>query len=193
MVLKLRILPNVSIMKLCSLLYVLFFNIFYVSSYNHTNDFEKFNDNNYTTKSPQYDITESLNCSCCNTQKVKVTLSSSIIKNEYIVQFKSYYIAPVRENYIKAALNSSGIKNWKIIPRKNAASKYPSDFDIVLLEETNKHQGLKALKSHPLVKTVTSQRLIRRTLNFINTTSDHDALEHKHFKRKLTNHVSLNL
>ncbi|XP_020286864.1 membrane-bound transcription factor site-1 protease isoform X2 [Pseudomyrmex gracilis] len=175
-------------MKLCSLLYVLLlFDIFYVSSNNHTSDFEKYNDNNYANKSPEYDISELLNCSCCNAQKVKVTFSSSIVKNEYIVQFKNYYIARVRENYIRAALKSSDVKNWKIIPRENAASKYPSDFDIVQLEETSKHQGLKALKNHPLIKTVTSQRLIRRTLNLVGT-SDHDALEHKHFKRKLTNH-----
>lgn len=180
-------------MKLCStLLHVLLLlNIFYVSSYNHTNNFEKYNDSDYTNKSLQYDTSELFNSSCCNTQKIKVTFSASIVKNEYIVQFKSYYIAHVRENYIKAALNSSDIKNWKIIPRKNAASKYPSDFDIVQLEETNQYRGLKALRNHPLIKTVTPQRLIRRTLKLVDTTSDPDILEHKHFKRKLANQVGL--
>jgi len=88
-------------------------------------------------------------------------------------------------------LNSSGIKEWKIIPRKNIASKYPSDFDVVQLKETDKYQGLKALNNHPLIKTVTPQRLVHRTLKFINTTNDSDVLQYKNLKRKVNNHVSL--
>lgn len=52
---------------------------------------------------------------------------------EYIVTFHGYYLNETRYNYISAALKSSGVENWKILDRKNAASKYPSDFDVLIV------------------------------------------------------------
>lgn len=52
---------------------------------------------------------------------------------EYIVTFNGYYLNETRHNYISAALRSSGVENWKILDRKNAASKYPSDFDVLIV------------------------------------------------------------
>lgn len=177
------------------LLYVpllLLFDIFFVLSHNHLNsNFEKYD--NVTIKSPLYDISVSSSTSCCDMQEVKVIFSSSIVENEYIVKFKGYYKADVRENYIRTVLSSFGIKNWKIILRNNAASKYPSDFDIVNLKEIDQYQALKALNNHPLIKTVTPQRLIQRTLKFINT-SDSYVLAYKNSKKRINNlsfsHVS---
>lgn len=131
-------------------------------------------------------------CRDIHYEEVQVTFSSSIVENEYIIKFNSYYKAHARENYIRAVLNSSNIKKWKIILRNNAASMYPSDFDIVRLQETDKYEGLRALNNHPLVKSVSPQRLIHRTLKFINITSnDSDVLEYGNFERRLN--VSLQI
>lgn len=169
-----------------SLLYVLLllFNILFVSSHDHLNIFEKYD--NITTKSLLYDVPVSSSTSCCDMQEVKVIFSSSIVENEYIIKFKHYYKANVRENYLKAVLNSFDINNWKIILRNNAASKYPSDFDIVHIKEIDQYQVLKALHNHPLIKTVTPQRLIHRTLKFINT-SDSYVLAYEKSKKRINN------
>lgn len=131
-----------------------------------------------------------LPCHGNSPEQVKVHFASRIIENEYIVAFKGYYKPHTRENYIKAALNSSGIHNWKILFRDNLASNFPSDFDVVLLEETDKHNGLDALTDHPLIRRVTSQRLVQRSLKFVNVSEDADFPEYKNFKRKINNYVS---
>ena len=132
----------------------------------------------------------STSCNSTNLQDIKVQFSSSVVKNEYIVAFKGYYKPQTRENYIRAALNSSGIKNWKVLSRDNLASEFPSDFDVVLLEETDKHPGLNALSEHPLVRRVTPQRLVHRTLKYVDATEDGDP-EYKNFKRKINSYVSI--
>ena len=75
--------------------------------------------------------------------------------------------------------------------RMNPASGFPSDFDVVLLEETDKDTGLSALSDHPLVRRVTPQRLVRRSLKYINTTEDGDTPEYRNFKRKVYSYVGL--
>ena len=61
------------------------------------------------------------------------------------------------------------IKNWTIIERQNPASDYPSDFDVINLYEKTPLTGLELLKQHPLIKSVTPQRLVHRTLKFIDS------------------------
>jgi len=56
---------------------------------------------------------------------------------EYIVSFNGYYLNKTRYNYISAVMRSSSIENWKILDRKNAASKYPSDFDVLFVNKNN--------------------------------------------------------
>jgi hypothetical protein len=53
--------------------------------------------------------------------------------SEYIVAFNDYYKTNTIEKFITAALNGSGVENWKILTRNNPASDYPSDFDVVLV------------------------------------------------------------
>ncbi|XP_034950401.1 membrane-bound transcription factor site-1 protease-like isoform X2 [Chelonus insularis] len=127
-----------------------------------------------------------------NTSSVKIQFTSRIVKNEYIVVFKGYYKLQTRLNYIGAALNSSGVNKWRVLSRDNPASDFPSDFDVVVLEETDKSNGLDAITDHPLVKRVTPQRLVHRSLNYINISKsdkieeDTDELpEYKNFKRKI--------
>ncbi|XP_071579996.1 membrane-bound transcription factor site-1 protease isoform X1 [Temnothorax nylanderi] len=164
--------------------------VLYGSSRNYPNSSsEKHDDNDCIAESPLCKTHVSLGPSCHDTQEVQVAFSSSVVENEYIIKFNGYYRACTRENYIRAALNSSNIENWKIILRNNAASVYPSDFDIIHLKETDKYEGLRALSNHPLVKTVSPQRLIRRTLKFINrTSSDSDVLAYKNPKRRINDH-----
>ena len=50
---------------------------------------------------------------------------------EYIVVFNGYYSTSVRDDLVTAALGSVSINSWKIIPRHNPASHYPSDFSLV--------------------------------------------------------------
>ncbi|KAK8402593.1 hypothetical protein O3P69_000762 [Scylla paramamosain] len=105
---------------------------------------------------------------------VKIQYSSSIVENEYIVAFKGYYRQEARERFIEAALNESNVVRWEVVPRNNPASDYPSDFDVVQIQEHHKNVGLDALKDHPAVKRVTSQRMVIRHLHFVNDTEDTD-------------------
>ena len=44
--------------------------------------------------------------------------------------FNGYYSASARSVFVRDAL-SSALDSWKIIPRNNPASDYPSDFSLV--------------------------------------------------------------
>ncbi|GAB6026455.1 Membrane-bound transcription factor site-1 protease, variant 3 [Chamberlinius hualienensis] len=83
--------------------------------------------------------------------------------------FKNYFKKKTRDKYIAAALSSSGIDSWRVIPRFNAASDFPSDFDVIELNETETQDGLSALRSHPYIKHVVPQRLVTRNIKFINS------------------------
>ncbi|XP_070070708.1 membrane-bound transcription factor site-1 protease [Drosophila takahashii] len=94
---------------------------------------------------------------------------TSIVPNEFIVQFHSKYFAPVRKSYIKAKLLGSNITNWIIIPRENIAWQYPSDFDVLRVlgdDETFAKLVVERIESHPSVKAVVPQRSVRRILNY---------------------------
>lgn len=109
---------------------------------------------------------------CCNLtapETIQIEYSSKIVLNEYIVTFNAYYKHTARANYINAALNASGIQKWRILARENPASDYPSDFDVVIIEDQNVSPGIEALHEHPSIKRVTAQRMVLRTLKFINT------------------------
>ena len=140
-------------------------------------------------KEPRINVTGSECNSTCGGNTVKIQFTTTIVKNEYIVAFNGYYKPHARENYIGAALNSSGVHKWKILSRDNPASGFPSDFDVVLLEETDKHNGLNALTDHPLVRRVTPQRVVFRSLKYVNATEENDTPEYKNFKRKINSYV----
>ncbi|XP_037032853.1 membrane-bound transcription factor site-1 protease-like isoform X3 [Bradysia coprophila] len=123
-----------------------------------------------------YNETAESNSDCCNstTHRIEVGFTTQIIQNEYIVAFNGYHKAAVRENYLKSALNGSSIVNWKVLPRINPASDYPSDFDVVLLEETEPNTGLVLLKKHFSVKSVTPHRMVHRTLKYVPISKDEE-------------------
>ncbi|KAL5022748.1 hypothetical protein ScPMuIL_001903 [Solemya velum] len=92
--------------------------------------------------------------------------SSSIVDHEYIVSFKGYYKPQTRKRYLTAALFNSGVASWKIVIRDNPAYGYPSDFDLVKLNDQYQ-LGLDALESHPIVKRVTPHKRVIRTLKYV--------------------------
>lgn len=97
--------------------------------------------------------------------EVKVEFSSSIVDNEYIVSYNGYYKQPTRKRYLNAALHESGVTSWKIVQRDNPAFDYPSDFDVVKLND-QQAKGFEALKDHPVIKTVTPHRKVTRALKY---------------------------
>ncbi|KXJ78974.1 hypothetical protein RP20_CCG002845 [Aedes albopictus] len=102
-------------------------------------------------------------------QRVVVEFATNVVQNEYIVQFDGYYKRAVREKHIQSALNGSKVKNWRIQPRLNPISDYPSDFDVITLEEDSKSQsdGIDLLRSHPSIKSISPQRMVHRTLKYV--------------------------
>ncbi|KAK7082512.1 Membrane-bound transcription factor site-1 protease [Halocaridina rubra] len=107
-----------------------------------------------------------------NGQRIKVQYTTSIVENEYIVAFKGYYRQEARQRFIQAALNDSNVVRWEVVARNNPASDYPSDFDVVQIQELHKNDGLDSLKDHPAVKRVTAQRMVIRHLHFVNDTEE---------------------
>lgn len=65
--------------------------------------------------------------------------------------FNGYYKTAARENYLIKALNGTKVDKWKIIQRINPAADFPSDFDVILLEEEDSYSGLEAIRNHPYV------------------------------------------
>ncbi|KAL1517236.1 hypothetical protein ABEB36_001026 [Hypothenemus hampei] len=113
------------------------------------------------------DILESPLCCNLTVEQVDVDYSSKIVENEYIVMFNGYYKDQARANYIQTALNATNVKKWMIVERENPASDFPSDFDVIVLEDTKTFEGLNALNDHPAIKRVTAQRMVSRTLKFL--------------------------
>ncbi|XP_043235326.1 membrane-bound transcription factor site-1 protease-like [Amphibalanus amphitrite] len=107
------------------------------------------------------------NCQPGVGQRVQVEFASSVVEHEYIVGFNNYYTKEARRNFITAALNHSGVVQWKILPRDNPAKHLPSDFDVLEIRESDPGTGLAALERHPNVRRVTRQRLVVRTLKFV--------------------------
>ncbi|OWK15850.1 MBTPS1, partial [Cervus elaphus hippelaphus] len=88
-----------------------------------------------------------------------------LLISEYIVAFNGYFTAKARNSFISSALKSSAIDNWRIIPRNNPSSDYPSDFEVIQIKEKQK-SGLLTLEDHPNIKRVTPQRKVFRSLKY---------------------------
>ncbi|XP_070575086.1 membrane-bound transcription factor site-1 protease-like [Ptychodera flava] len=97
---------------------------------------------------------------------LKVDFSTDIVENEYIVAFHDYYSSKARSSYVESALKNSGVVSWQILPRDNPASDYPSDFEVVQIQE-HTQDGIEALKNHPFVKGITPQRRVTRKLQYV--------------------------
>lgn len=66
---------------------------------------------------------------------------------------------------------------YKILPRSNPASGYPSDFDLVQLEESadeSSRKGITYLLESSAIKSVTPQRMVLRSLKYVSLSKDGD-------------------
>uniref|UniRef100_A0A8C7F771 Membrane-bound transcription factor site-1 protease n=1 Tax=Oncorhynchus kisutch TaxID=8019 RepID=A0A8C7F771_ONCKI len=115
-----------------------------------------------STSSPNPDGNHSSNCSSLT---VKLEFSTKVVEHEYIVAFNGYFTAKARSHFISSALKSSEALDWRIVPRKNPASDFPSDFEVVQIRQAS-HSSLLTLEDHPYIKRVTPQRKVFRTLNY---------------------------
>ncbi|ETE64645.1 Membrane-bound transcription factor site-1 protease [Ophiophagus hannah] len=113
---------------------------------------------------------ESHLCPDCSHLTLKVEFSSTVVEHEYIVAFNGYFSAQARSKFISRALKSSEIENWRIVPRNNPASDYPSDFEVIHIDE-NQKVGVQTLEDHPNIKRVTPQRKVFRSLKYTETDS----------------------
>ncbi|XP_032813570.1 membrane-bound transcription factor site-1 protease [Petromyzon marinus] len=102
----------------------------------------------------------------CNHTSIKLDFSSSVVSNEYIVTFNGYFTARARHSFVAGALRGAGVSSWHVVPRHNAASDFPSDFEVVTIGERRRH-GIAALERHPSVRRVTPQRRVVRSLKFV--------------------------
>lgn len=84
---------------------------------------------------------------------------------EYIVAFNGYFTANARSKFISSALRSRGIEDWRIVPRNNPASDYPSDFELIEIRSGHR-DGVLTLEDHPNIKRVTPQKRVFRSLKF---------------------------
>ena len=104
---------------------------------------------------------------------------------EYIISFKNLYGSQTRKRFISSALNSVKERNgsqiesndWKIIDRQNIGQQFPSDFDVIHVNNNISYELLAhLLERHPNVKKVMPQKMITRFINFVNT-SEYDIFE----------------
>lgn len=86
-------------------------------------------------------------CHNGTTHRVEVKFTTQVVQNEYIVTFEAYLKASARAKILQSALNNSNVESWRVIPRSNPASEYPSDFDVVHVEEIEPYSG-KQLNKH---------------------------------------------
>ena len=115
-----------------------------------------------------------------------IEYSTQIIPYEYIVKFSGFYKADNRQNFIDASLSKFNLNTkddinfqYRIIKRQNIMSKYPSDFDLVEFyfngsNENQTHKVMESLVSHPLIKSVTPQQKVTRSLREVNKEQSED-------------------
>ncbi|XP_053624400.1 membrane-bound transcription factor site-1 protease [Plodia interpunctella] len=105
-------------------------------------------------------------CNNSSSARVEYKYNTDVISTEHIITFNGYFMKSTREKYVAAALYNIGITNWTILQRNNPAKEFPSDFDVIILEE-GERRALNALKDHPAVRRVTIQRQVQRTIKYI--------------------------
>lgn len=90
--------------------------------------------------------------------------TTTVVVDEYIVQFKAYYTKEARHGFIRACLRSA--TDWEILDRHNPAYQYPSDFDLLHIF-SHRNVSISALKRHRLVLDVKPNQKVKRHLKSI--------------------------
>lgn len=112
----------------------------------------------------------------------QVEFVSSVVNQELIVTFDGYYSTKYRRTLLSSTLMHCGITDihFNIIARTNPAAKFPSDFDVVEVEEDYYGQVISCLQRARHVKQVSPQRKVFRNLR------SHMDSEHIEYFRKRT-------
>uniref|UniRef100_A0AAQ4NRX1 Membrane-bound transcription factor site-1 protease n=1 Tax=Gasterosteus aculeatus aculeatus TaxID=481459 RepID=A0AAQ4NRX1_GASAC len=104
----------------------------------------------------------------CSDLTLKLEFSTKVVEHEYIIGFTGYFSAKARSLYISSALRNAADADaleWRIVPRQNPASDFPSDFELVHIRQASPG-SLLTLEDHPYIKRVTPQRKVFRTLKY---------------------------
>jgi membrane-bound transcription factor site-1 protease len=100
-----------------------------------------------------------------SSQTPTLTLNSSQsnstppIRNNYIVRFLQYKPAEDHRAYLEIRIRSGG---WEWIERNNPASKYPTDFGLVSIQESERERLIGEIRKLELVKDVNADLSYRR-------------------------------
>ncbi|KAI5641356.1 subtilase family domain-containing protein [Phthorimaea operculella] len=105
-------------------------------------------------------------CNATGSARVEYEFTSDVVNSEHIITYKGYFPRSTRENYVSAALRNAGVSNWTLLERNNPAKEYPSDFDVIIIEE-RAQRALDALRDHPAIRQVTAQRQVQRTIKYV--------------------------
>eukprot|EP00092_Neocalanus_flemingeri_P107767 GFUD01138329.1.p1 GENE.GFUD01138329.1~~GFUD01138329.1.p1 ORF type:complete len:1040 (-),score=318.65 GFUD01138329.1:275-3394(-) len=90
------------------------------------------------------------------------------VAREFIVKFGGWYTDTARHGYITAALHAKHGENFKIVERDNPMAGLPSDFDVVAFDDDQTvGESVALLSRHPLVKSVSQQRMVTRFLRTV--------------------------
>ena len=130
-----------------------------------------------------------------NATQKRLTLhdfKTDIVHNEFIVKFSGFYNNDARKNYITAALAGFDSGDYEIVERHNPMAEYPSDFDVLLVSDIFGEKAMKALENHPLIKSITPQRKVMRTLQEVeDEEEEHGKRARHHRKLFITYHMTL--
>lgn len=96
-------------------------------------------------------------------QDSRYEFSTSSVQNEYIVSFNGYFSEKERSSLIRDALANVSTEGWKVVPRQNPASEYPSDFSLIEIPH-NIPLAISALSHSPKVKNISPQKKVTRML-----------------------------
>ena len=99
---------------------------------------------------------------------IKTEFKVTTIERQFIITFKGWYSESARKSFIVAALKSLSESSdlFSIIARNNPMADYPSDFDLLMFNGDDVvTQSIRLLLEHPLVKSVTPQKMVTRFLS----------------------------
>ena len=105
------------------------------------------------------------------------------VENQFIVAFRGWFSESARSGYISAALktlNPYDDQNhlFSVIPRDNPMSGYPSDFDLIELHDSDLvTRSLELLTKHPMVRSVTQQKMVTRFLSSEDESEEEEVFE----------------
>lgn len=112
---------------------------------------------------------------------LNVLINCFLFLAEFIISFKRFYKSSTRLKYIKksvdkiSSINGMALNDssWSLVERSNAASTFPSDFDLLHINANIPQEVVVDLfGNHPNIKGVTPQRRVIRNLQYVNTSND---------------------